>query len=426
MHTRQSGAAHVPIMLFIVVMVMFLAAVGFAYKITNDNAELQKKVTQLDGDNKTLNGKVTLFTHYTEDLGRVIDLPGKYEGRAEAKDIYSGSTLDGVAGVVSPADLKKRMKGCTDAVQLTEQKGIEGLCSQLVALVNDKIQREKDISAARDQALADKEVVDKKFNESATEHGKAAGEWSAALGQANAAYAAAKSEKDGTISSLNSSITQANDSLNQLREQTTAEKKVMNNEINRLRSHNNALTSKDKLRMPADVAKGKVVAAKQGVSSAFINLGRKDMLQPDTIFVVRAPKSTKVKAYATVTRVEQEKAEVLLTGVVDPIGDAVNDGDELYNDLFSPNGANKRVIYMMGRFSYPYNKDMIEKLLKRLGNTVVTKMGPGVDTVLLGDNAVNEAGDGFALVTDSAEFKLANDLGVEFVPLRKVIDLLKL
>jgi hypothetical protein len=148
------------------------------------------------------------------------------------------------------------------------------------------------------------------------------------------------------------------------------------------------------------------------------------MLQPDTVFRVRAPKSDRVKAIATVTRVEQDRAEVLLTGVVDPIGNAVQDGDELYNDLYSPNS--KRVIFMLGRFSYPYNKDMVEKLLKRLGNTVVAKMGPGVDTVLLGDDAVNEAGDGFAVVTDSADYKQATDLGVEFVPLRKVKDLLKL
>jgi hypothetical protein len=80
----------------------------------------------------------------------------------------------------------------------------------------------------------------------------------------------------------------------------------------------------------------------------------------------------------------------------------------------------------MGRFSYPYNKPQLEMLLKNLGNTLVNKMGPGVDTVILGDDAVNEAGDGFTSVTDSAEYKLANELGVEFAPLRKIRDLLKL
>jgi hypothetical protein len=426
MHTRQSGAAHVPIMLFIVVMVMFLGAVGFAYKVTNDNAELQKKVTQLESDKKTLDGKITLFSHYTEDLGRVIDLPGKYDGRPEvAKDtVYANATLDGVAGVVNPGDLKKRMDACAQQVSLTPQKGIEGLCSSLVTVVSDKIQREKDISAARDQAMADKDAGDKKFSEAATEHSKAAGDWQTQLAQATAAYTAAKSDKDNTINALNGSIQQLNDNLNTVKEQSAAEKKTMTNENNRLRMHNSALVHKDTLRSPADEADGKVVSAKQGVNTAFINLGRKDMLQPDTVFYVRAPKSDLVKAFATVTRVEQDRAEVLLTRVVDPIGNAVQDGDLLYNDLYSP--KSKRVICMMGRFSYPYNKDMVEKLLKGLGNTVVTKMQPGVDTVLLGDDVPNEAGDGLTPVTDSAEYKLANDLGVEFVPLRKVRDLLKL
>src|ERR1043166_2057278 len=83
MHPRQSGAAHAPIMPFIVVMVMFLGAVGWAYSVTNTNAELTKKVAGFEVDNKNLTGKVHLFEHYAEALGRVIDLPGKYEGRAE-------------------------------------------------------------------------------------------------------------------------------------------------------------------------------------------------------------------------------------------------------------------------------------------------------------------------------------------------------
>jgi hypothetical protein len=53
-------------------------------------------------------------------------------------------------------------------------------------------------------------------------------------------------------------------------------------------------------------------------------------------------------------------------------------------------------------------------------------MGPGVDTVILGNNPVNEAGDGFASVQDSEEFKLANELRVEFTYLSKIADLVKL
>ena len=70
--------------------------------------------------------------------------------------------------------------------------------------------------------------------------------------------------------------------------------------------------------------------------------------------------------------------------------------------------------------------DLLCNLLRRLGNRVVTKMGPGVDTVILGNNPVNEAGDGFASIQDSDEFKLANELRVEFTYLPKIADLVKL
>ena len=80
----------------------------------------------------------------------------------------------------------------------------------------------------------------------------------------------------------------------------------------------------------------------------------------------------------------------------------------------------------MGRFSAPYGHENVTNMLRRLGNKVVSKMGPGVDLVILGNNPVNEAGNGFAEVKDSEEFKLANELRVEFTYLPKIADLIRL
>jgi hypothetical protein len=114
---------------------------------------------------------------------------------------------------------------------------------------------------------------------------------------------------------------------------------------------------------------------------------------------------------------------VSLTNLVDPVGDAVRDGDLLYNDLYTPRMS--RQIYLMGHFASP-NKDAIKTLLTRLGNKVVDKMAPGVDTVILGNNPVNESGDGFADVQESPEYKLASELGVEFATMSQIRDLIKL
>ena len=98
MHNRQRGAAHVPIIFFILVLVLFLGAVGWAYSVANQNAELTQKVAQRDADAAVSAGKIQLLKDYVEDLGGVIALPGKYEGRGTN---YAGATLDGFTGVVN-------------------------------------------------------------------------------------------------------------------------------------------------------------------------------------------------------------------------------------------------------------------------------------------------------------------------------------
>ena len=98
--------------------------------------------------------------------------------------------------------------------------------------------------------------------------------------------------------------------------------------------------------------------------------------------------------------------------------------DQIFNDIYTPRVT--RTIYLMGASTAPYHKPELTALLKRLGNKVVDKMGPGVDTVILGNDPVNEAGDGFAKVQDSEEFKKASELRVEFTYLSKIGDLIKL
>ena len=189
---------------------------------------------------------------------------------------------------------------------------------------------------------------------------------------------------------------------------------------------NDALSKRDQLRNPISVADGQVIVARPGVSNAYISLGRKDMLQPGTVFRIKNRNSNAIKGYAEVVRVEQDKAEVRLSGVVDQLGDPVREGDQLYNDLYSTGKYNNRTIYLMGRFSSPYHKPQLISLLESLGNKVVHKMAPGVDTVLLGNSIPNEEGDGEIKIEDTDDYKLAMQLGVEFAPLRKVRDLIKL
>lgn len=424
MHNRQSGAAYVPMMFFLLLLAMFLGVLAFAWVAHTDNGKLKQAVADKTAEVETLKKSALLAEHYVEDIGRVIGKPGSYAGREGQTAAYGGATSLNYQAVVNPKDLKKVFDDTLTNAGLGPATGVENVLGALVTKLNQQTQRVKEIEAERDKALADKSEVDAKFSTATTEHAGRVRELGQTLDQVRSDFETAKLDKDRKIGTLEEGLRGKTDELTSAKEAAAKVEKTLNNQMDRLRSHNSALVNRDAMINPPDAADGKVIAAQQGVPTAFIGLGRKDLLQPGTVFRIRNPHSSVVKGYATVTKVEEERAEVALTGVVDPIADAVRAGDELFNQFYSPRAT--RTIFLLGRFQAPYNKPELSVLLKRLGNKVVDKMGPGVDTVILGNDPINEAGDGFSAVTESAEYKTALDLRVEFAYLKNVQDLIKL
>jgi hypothetical protein len=423
MHNRQSGAAHVPIMLFLILLVMFLGALGFGYVTLTRNSELQKQVATANADAEVLRSKSLLIEHYIEDIGRVIGKPGKYEGREGSRSIYNGATLD-YPMLMNPAEIKKTMDDACASAGVSVATGIENVLGAMVTHTGQLAQRVADIEAERDRALTEKREVENKFTAATSTHSQASNSWRQNLEQARAEFTSATASKDSTIGALQEGLRNKADELTTVKEEASMTEKSLHKEIDKRSMQLSAVTAKNAMRNPPDVADGKVIAAQGGVPSAFINLGRKDLLKEGTVFRIKNPHSQAIKGYATVKSVEDERAMVELSGIVDPIGDTVRAGDLLFNELFTPRVT--RTIYLMGRFSAPYNKPELTLLLRRLGNKVVDKMAPGVDTVILGNDPINEAGDGFASVQDSDEFKLASDLRVEFAYLNTIRDLIKL
>ena len=426
MHTRQNGAAHVPIMFFLILLVMFLGALAFAYVSADASSKLRAENARLLSEADVAAGKQLLMKHYIEELGNVLLLPGKYTGRASVSaQEYANSTLDGIEGVVDPKQLKERLDAHGSGLGLSSTRGVEDLFAAVTNMKAALDKRIVDLSTERDAALAAKNATDSKFSEATASHSRASNEMRQTLEQTRADFESGKSDLQNRIGLLQQNVRDRDTQLAEEKESRTAERKSLQVQIGKLQMHNTALVDKDQMRVPPSLSDGTILVAKGGLNTAFINLGKKDMLQPGTIFQIKNADSSAIKGYATVTRVEETRAEVALSGIVDAIGDPVRDGDPIYNDLYSPGQSSKRTIYLLGRFGYPYHKPQLTKLLENLGNRVVAKMGPGVDTVILGDDAINEAGDGFTKVEESEEYKAATMLGVEFVPMRKIRDIVK-
>ena len=423
MHNRQSGAAHVPIIFFILLLVMFLGALFFGYTQQNRNSELDKQVRAAKADLQEIQGKETLIQDYIADIGKIINKPGPYEGREGRAAIYEGATID-YPGLMTPKTVKTVMDEAANNAGVSQASSLENLLGSMITQINTFKQRVKDIELERDKALADKSTGDQRYTTLEGQASSNASENSANLEQTRSDFQSATDDRDRRIATLTENLRNKDEQMTTMKEEFAAKEKDLMGRIARLQTQNSALVEREALRQPPNVADGKILVAKNGIPKAFINLGRKDLLQPGTVFRVKNPNDSSVKGYCQVTRIEDERAEVRLYDFVDPVGDYASEGDLLFNDLYTPRVT--RTMYLMGRFSAPYGKEQLTNLLRRLGNRVVTKMGPGVDTVILGNNPVNEAGDGFAAIEESAEFKLANELRVEFTYLTKIADLVKL
>ena len=423
MHNRQTGAAHVPIMFFLILLVMFLGALGFAWVQQTNNSDLAKKRDEARAESQELRAKDILVAHYVEDLGKVIGKPGKYVGRDGSSALYGDSVLD-YAGLMNPKELQQVLDDATTNAKVSATSPLENLLGSLITKHNPPDPRAKDGMLPKDKALADKLSGDSRFVTVENEAKDAASENATNLEQARADFEAAKSERDRRIAGLLENLNAKVDELTTTKEVAQAREKDLKGQIGLLKTQLSALSERMAMHQPPNVADGKVLVAKNGIPTAFINLGRKDLLQPGTVFRVKSASGGAVKGYCEVTRIEDERAEVRLYSFSDPVANYATEGDLLFNDLYTPRVT--RTIYLMGRFGAPYGKEQLTNLLRRLGNRVVSKMGPGVDLVVLGNNPINEAGDDFADVQESPEFKMANELRVEFTYLAKIADLVKL
>ncbi len=422
MHNRQSGAAHVPMMFFLLLLVLFLGAVGFAYVTQSKNNDLQKQLVAAQEDVKAVHARELLVEHYIDDIGNVIRKQGKYTGRPSAQSVYAGATITH-SNLMSPDEVKKVLDDTLTAVGLSAATGLENVLGSLVTKIGQLNERVKDVEAENSKLREEKSEIDKRFQAATAEATAKAREFAQTTEQQRTDYANAVQAHQNTVTQVQDSLRAKNDELSAEKERAQAKEKQLASDIAKHQMQNSALIERGRLQRPADVADGKVLVAKNGIPTAYINLGRKDLLQRGTVFRLKNPNSSAVKGYARVTDVQEERSEVRLYDFVDPVGDYAREGDLLFNELYTPRVT--RTIFLMGRFAAPYNKPELTQMLTRLGNRVVDKMQPGVDLVILGNDPVNEAGDGFSSVQESPEFKLASELRVEFAYLSTIGDLIK-
>jgi len=426
MRTRERGAAHINIFFFLVVLVLFLGAAGFAYVQTNDNAALRTQLASAEQDEAQAKLDVQIRDHYIEDIRKVIGEAGTYEGRTGFNyPDDTGAELRPLENVSTPANIKNTIAAFTRQVAIPEslstplgsllaeaKKAVDTKDTEIANLKTQNTTLQGQVNTANSQvaeANQQKTTEVQKLNQDQSE-----------LRQ----YITSEYNKQkDLINNVRTELQTRREEMDTLKEQHAQQVLAVTKENNLLKARIDALRDKIELINPPQEPDGRVISASQAAGRAWVNLGRKDMLPLGTIFRISSPDKNAFKGYGRVTKVDYDRAELTIYDLVDRF-DPIAKGDLIANDLYSANV--RRNIFLMGRFSYPLNKPQVKMILEGLGNTVHDKIGPGVDLVLVGSDTLNEESDGFVPVTETQEYRDALFLGIEIATLNKVRQFLKL
>ncbi len=444
MQNRERGAAHINIYFFLVLLVMFLGTLWFGY-INMTEAKVAR-VDAADADIKRINAelKTMMLEHYVKEISTVIGERGDW---SDAKDFNYTTRLESkwkgrfgpdvkiptritapskLTDVSDPEMVKTKLRNLAvslkfDAVQATPIAPFLGLIKNLhdanLAKVT-KAQSDVQVAQTKTSTLANT------FRASDAQHASKLAKLQSDYTKSMNDLRNANGQQNIRIQAVQAEVKKTNDEKADMQLAHQVVVKGLNKEAQRNHGQMAALQARNAMRRPPQQSDGSVISASMVANRGWINIGRKDMLLRGTKFRIMNPSGTKVKGHGEVISTKQDRAELRLYGVGNRVAHPITKGDQIYNDLYSPNM--KRKVAMIGRFSYPYTKPMIRKILEQLGNTVYDEVRVGVDMVIVGLQDPTEIGDALKPIEDTPGYKQAQVLHCEIVTISKIRDLLQL
>lgn len=422
-HHRQRGAASVNIFFFLVVLVLMLGALGFGWVQFNQRKEAEAKAAAARTEAQGFTTQRMVRDQALADLLKVVGEGGEYAGAKDFVWTEYGGPPQPLENVPSPELLKAKIQAFARDLDVPDT--MTGSLSQLFEAAKASHERAKQQVAALEQNKREMQAAQDKLSATISDmtraHADEVGKLNQAKSEQLATYDADRKKFEDTIAAQRVANTNLASEMNKVKEQWASDVLGYKNEVSRKDARISAQAEQMKLRNPAQAPDGRVISASAAAGKAWIDIGRNDMLQTGTVFRITAPGRSEIKAHGTVTRLDDNRAEIAISNLRDPY-DPVVQGDQISNELYSPNM--RRTVALLGRFGHPYTKSYVRSMLEKLGNRVVDKVGPSVDLVILGSDTVNEEGSGLTPLEESEAFKQVQFYGIETATVNKLRDLL--
>jgi hypothetical protein len=405
----RRGAAPGALIWVIVLIVAFLVSIGMAIVSSNDAEAMRKERDDMRAERDEAKAD---FVTELEKVTEISKILGFYEEGSAAKvssTAAAGEELtnfkDGFddmgASVTTYQQAAKRAvpEYRAKVVQIQE---LNSRITNLQSQVESKTNSNNTITSEKDAIIADLRSQ---------------------LSDAEQAAADRQSDLEGQITSVRTSLTDRESSLRKTRSETEVQSRQHSQERATWQTRFDEMGRKLAFLKEPEAVDGEVLAVNAELGIAWINIGQKNRLLRGTRFriVDGTPGDDRVKAWCSVTRVEEEMAEVLLSDLVDKYDPPVT-GDIVFNPVYDPNS--QRNAALVGRFSGTWNEKELRLLLSEVGIHIQDGVDKTTDYLIVGSEIFTDD-DGEPLEeprspSEEPEYSNAVAMGVQIVPIKQI------
>jgi hypothetical protein len=414
MKRSQRGAARVSVTWLIVFLVLFFVACGFGYM--GYEAE-QKALARAEAAEAARAKAETLDEESQKQILAISKVVGWFDPNQ----------------AVALTDVAAMKTGFDELRSSFPDMGpdVTTISAALPKVRDAYLARGREIGTLRDSEAAlkgEKAAIETSLRGQLDEKDRRIDELGRSLADAENNARQAANEAENRIASLNQ---QRNDLDNQLREarnQMEAQRRQFESDRATFETRTSAALAKLKFLNEPEAVDGKIVNVATDLSLGYINIGAQQRVSRGMRFrvVAGAVGSTKLKAFAEVTDVKPDRAEVRLYDVVDRF-DPVVAGDVIYNPLFDPTG--RRDAVLCGRFSAPFNEAELKVLLSNMNISVNPKLDYNTDYLIVGSELyIDEEGNPLETPLQPSELAIYKDAvanGVQIVSIKQLREYFK-
>ncbi len=369
--STRRGAARVSAVWMIVVIVLLLVALGYAYIAQDDAASAQSRAVAATNDKVAAENLVEVETAAAADryeiLGFTTDfatIPSNVETAKAALEATKAVFPD-----MAAADtFEKALPLMTQAYQakLAQIAELEKTIATKTAQIASERSAMAELESSKDAIIAT--LTQEK------------GDIEDSLKSEITRLETATSEQRNQIESKTNELTKAEDAK-RLADRALEETKkaAASQNANHTRQRNDILKSSEK-------PDGEISAVLSAFDMGIINLAASDRLSEGIVFKVISGQPgadiTKPKALCRVTNVGTKFSEVEIFDVADPLGQPVVAGDKIYNSLYEAKGQRNAVF--AGNISGAYNKPELLLLFEEIGINVQDELSNTTDFLIVG------------------------------------------